>query len=225
MEIAFKMTNQKHAFWQALIITILIFSTGILTGVLLENSRTAKISDLYDLSEISLLDIRLQTEIYSLGQFNCQQAINENIAFADRIFEEAKILDRYKKASRLTKQIQLEHKKYDMLRTMLLLNSIKIKQKCKNTYYEVVYFYDFNEPSFDTKAKQNVFSKLLAELKQEKGNEILLIPLAADNGISSINLLLEQYQITEDQLPLILINREQKITELQTIEELLTRFE
>jgi hypothetical protein len=108
---------------------------------------------------------------------------------------------------------------------MLLLNSIKIKQKCKNTYYEVVYFYDFNEPSFDTKAKQNVFSKLLAELKQEKGNEILLIPLAADNGISSINLLLEQYQITEDQLPLILINREQKITELQTIEELLTRFE
>jgi len=225
LEIAFKMTNQKHAFWQALIITILIFSTGILTGVLLENSRTAKISDLYDLSEISLLDIRLQTEIYSLGQFNCQQAINENIAFADRIFEEAKILDRYKKASRLTKQIQLEHKKYDMLRTMLLLNSIKIKQKCKNTYYEVVYFYDFNEPSFDTKAKQNVFSKLLAELKQEKGNEILLIPLAADNGISSINLLLEQYQITEDQLPLILINREQKITELQTIEELLTRFE
>ena len=218
------MTNQKHAFWQALIITILIFSIGVITGILLENSRTAKISDLYKASEISLLDIKLQTEIYSLGEFNCQDAIKENIKFADRIFEEAKILDRYDKAARLTEQIQSEHKKYDMLRTMLLLNSIKIKQKCQNLYYEVVYFYDYNEPSFDKKAKQNIFSKLLTELKQEKGQEILLIPIAADNNIAAVDILLKEYNISEDQLPIILINRNERITQLQTIEELLTHF-
>ena len=218
------MTNQKHAFWQALIITIIIFGIGVISGVVLENWRTGKISDLYQSSEISLLDIKLQSEIYSLGEFNCDQAIIENIEFADKIYLEAEVLDRYDKAARLTEQIKIEHKKYDMLRTMLLLNSIKIKQNCQNKYFEVVYFYDYNDPSFEITAKQNVFSKLLTELKKEKGNEILLIPIAADNDISSINILLEQYNITQDQLPTILINRNKKITELSTIEELLKNF-
>jgi len=216
--------SQKNAFWQAFLVTILIFGIGVFFGVILENSRADKINDLYQASELNLLDIRLQTEIYSLGSFNCEKAIQENIDFADKIFEEAKLLNRQEKASRLTDSLAVEHKKYDLLRTMLLLNSIKIKEKCKNSYFEVVYFYDLNDPSFDTKAKQGVFSRLLTELKEAKGKDILLIPIAGDNDISAVKILLEKYKISEEELPVILIDRKTKITDIQTIEELLEYF-
>jgi len=218
------MNNQKNAFWQALLITIFIFGIGISLGIVLENWRTNKIDKLYQESELNLFDIRLQSEIYSLGNFDCDKAVKENINFADKIFEEAKILNRYEKASRLTESLSIQHKKYDLLRTMLFLNSIKIKEKCKNYYFEVVYFYDLNDPSFDTKAKQNVYSKLLIELKEEKGSEILLIPIAGDNDITAVNIILKEYNILEEELPVILINRKTKITEIQTIDELLKYF-
>jgi len=151
--------------------------------------------------------------------------LKENSVFADKIFEEAKILNRYEKANRLTTQsLAIQHKKYDLLRTMLLLNSIKIKENCLNSYYEVVYFYDFNDPGFEKKAKQDVFSKLLEQLKETKGEEILLIPIAGDNEITAVNILLEKYNIKQDELPVILINREIKISEIQTIDELLEYF-
>jgi len=219
--------SQKHVFWQALLVTILIFGLGVFIGIILENLRTGKISELYENSDIGLLDIKLQTEIYSIGNFNCEKAIQENINFADKIFEEAKILDRYEKANRLTQEIQLQHKKYDLLRTMLFLNSVKIKEKCKNSnynYYEIVYFYDYVEPSFKIKAKQSVFSKLLNELKEKKGAEILLIPIAGDNDISAVKIIMEKYNIKEQELPVILIDRKTKLTEIQTINELMKYF-
>ena len=215
--------SQKNVFWQALLVTVLIFGLGVFIGVILENWRGGKISDLYQKSETGLLDVKLQTEIYSLGNFNCEKAVQENIKFADKVFEEAKILDRYEKANKLTENIVIQHKKYDLLRTMLFLNSIKINEKCKNSYYEVVYFYDYNEASFDTKAKQAVFSRILVELKETKGKQVLLIPIAGDNDISAVSTLLEKYEIKE--LPTILIDRKVKITEVQTTNELLKYFE
>lgn len=212
------MESQKSSFLHAFIITIIIFGIGLFLGVLLENWRSSRISDLYQQSEINLLDIKLQSEIYSLGKFDCKNAIEENIAFADKIFEEAKLLERYESASKLTESIKLQHKKYDLLRTDLLLNSIKIKQKCKNGYNEVVYFYQYSDNSIDKKAKQEIFSKVLEELKNEKGHDILLIPIAGNNDITAVKLLLKEYNIT--QFPTILINGEIKITEIKNAEEM-----
>jgi len=212
--------SQKNVFWEALLITMLIFGLGIMAGVILENWRTGKVESTYQQSEIDLLDVKLLTEIYSIGNFNCDDAIQENIDFADRIFKEAKTMGRYEKASRLTKDIVFQHKKYDLLRTMLFLNSIKIKEKCNNNYYEIVYFYDYKDATIDTKAKQGAFSKVLTDLKEKRGNEILLIPIAGDNEIAAVDLILNENNITKEELPVILINREIKITELLTLKEL-----
>jgi len=217
--------SQKHVFWEALIITVAIFSLGIFVGILLENSRISEINSLAQKSEIDLLDIKLQNEIYLKGEFDCEKAVEENLRFADRTYEEAKILDRYEGASRLSQDLVIQHQKYDILRATLFLNSIMIKEKCSKDYYEVVYFYKYNEPSLDIEARQATFSKLLTQLKEEKGAEVLLIPIAADNDISSINLLLDKYDVSLDNLPVILINREDKVTELQTLEDLKKYFE
>ena len=44
--------------------------------------------------------------------------------------------------------------------------------------------------------------------------------MAGDNDLSSINLLMELYDTTEEELPVILIDEKIKITELQTVEEI-----
>jgi len=196
--------SQKHVFWQALVLTLIVFNFGIFLGFMLENSRVGKVNELYAESELSLLDVKIQSEIYSFVNINCDDAVKENIDFANRIYEEAKILDRYETSSRLTEGIKLQHKKYDLLRTLLWLNSIKIKQKCNASYYNLVYFYQYNAPSIEQKAKQTVFSRLLGELKEKHGNNVLLIPIAADNNISSVNVLLKTYNITT--LPSVLID-------------------
>ena len=101
-----------------------------------------------------------------------------------------------------------------------MLNSIKIKKECNASYSNVVYFYKFRDEDPDLIARKGVFSRLLGELKDSYGNEILLIPIAVDNNVSSVKLLLHNYNLSEDELPVILINEEIKIIELQTLEDL-----
>lgn len=212
--------SQKNVFWQALLVTILLIGIGIFAGIVLENWRTSQVVSLFQQSEIDLMDIKLQNEILSKGDFNCGSALRENMDFADKIYEEAKLLDRYESSATLTEDIRTQHKKYDLLRGMLLLNSQMIREKCNISYYEIVYFYSYNETAFDTRIKQNVFSRLLSELKQKEGNKILLIPIAGDINANSINLIMENYGVTQKELPVILINKNVKITELENINDL-----
>ena len=217
--------SQKNVFWQALLVTIVIFVLGIFMGFVLENWRTSKIDTYSQQSEIDLLDIKIQNDIYSKEIFNCEVAIEENLNFAEKIYQQAKVLSNYEKASRFTEDLRMQHKKQDLLRTILLLNSIEIKEKCNASYYEVVYFYKYNNEELGLKAKQEIFSRLLSGLKENKGSDILLIPISGDEDISSVNLLLDRYSVSEEDLPIILINREIRITELENIEDLLKYFE
>jgi hypothetical protein len=213
--------SQKNVFWEALLVTILIFGIGILAGFFLENMRTNQINSLFQQSEIDLLDIRLQNEIYSDLEFNCDIAIEENLNFANRIYEEAQKLEKYLEASRLSEEILIQHKKYDLLRIMLLLNSEKIIQKCNDSYSEVVYFYNLETEELTAKAKQNVFSKILLEVKEKFGGKILLVPVGVSDEVSSINLILDKYNVSRQDLPVILINQEIKITEVENVDQII----
>lgn len=216
--------SQKNVFWEALLVTVFIFGIGILAGILIENMRSGQVNSLYQFSEVELLDIRLQTDLYQ-GSFNCQTAINETFQLADRVYEEAKILEKYEDAKKLTDTIAIQHKKYDILRAMLFLNSLEIKQKCKPSYHSIVYFYSYGTNRLDIRAKQDVFSNLLGEIKQEKGSQVLLIPIAADNEVASINLLLSNYNISISELPIVLIDEKTKVANIENkadIEQFLT---
>lgn len=213
-------SSQKNMFWIAFTATLLIFGVGIVFGIILENWRIGNVDNLYQSSEIYLMDIKLQSEIYSSGYFNCENAVEENINFANRIYDEAKLLDKYESASTLSQELKIRHKKYDLLRANLWLNSIKLKNKCNTSYDEIVYIYKYENPSLDIKAKQEVFSRILSELKQESKNKILLIPFAGDIDSSAINLLLDQYSISKDELPIIILNGKTKISDVNSIEDL-----
>jgi hypothetical protein len=212
--------SQKNVFWEALLITILIFALGVVAGFFLENVRNSEIDSIYKASEISLLDARTQSEIYKSDILNCSSAVEENINFANRIYEEAKTLERYQKSTVLTRDILLSHQKYDLLRVILFMNSLEIKKKCNTSYSDVVYFYKSNDKNLDIIAKEGVFSKILSELKEKKGNNILLIPIAVDSNLSSTKLFLDKYNINEKELPVILIDEKIIIKNLESVKEL-----
>jgi len=212
--------SQKNVFWTALILSIFVFASGIFLGFMLENYRTGKIEVVLAQSELEMLDVRIQSDIYSFSKLNCTNAIEENINFADKIYEEAKMLDKYEQASRLSDTIIIQHRKYDLLRTLFWVNSIKLKQRCNASYHNIVYLYDYNNPRLDIKAKQAVFSRILSEIKQKKGSNVMLIPIAGDNNVSSINILMKTYNITESELPVILIDEKIKITDIQRVEDI-----
>lgn len=210
--------NQKYIFLYALIITLILFNFGIFMGSMLETSRLNKINKLYVQAEMDLLDQRIQKDALDLLDLNCEMLVNENIKFGNKIYEEALLIGRYEDANVLSSDIIFQHKRFDILRTLFWINSIRIKEKCNSSYHNVIYFYKYNDPLLDQKSKQMFFSNLLKEIKDKQGNKIMLIPIAADNNIPSITLLLEKYNIKE--FPTILIDERIKVTEVKRLEDI-----
>ena len=188
--------NQKHAFWEALIISIFIFGLGILIGVFIENSRAGRISDLYMQSQVNFLDIQIQTQILDLQNLDCKQAIENNINFGNKIYEEALLLTEYEESSRITNEIKEQHRRYDLLRNLFWINSIKIKEKCPG-FSTVVYLYEYEPEEIVEKNKEVVFSRYLEELKEKFKDNILLIPIAFNMNLDSVDIMAEKYGINK----------------------------
>jgi hypothetical protein len=205
--------KQKRIFLYALILTVIVFNVGIFMGYMLEASRVDKINTLYIDAELELIDQMAQKDAMQLLDLNCTTLVNENIQFGDQIFSEATIIQQYEDANRIDQDIVFQHKRFDLLRALFWMNSVEIKQKCNPDYHDIVYFYQYNNPSIEQESKQKFFSNLLADVKEEEGNKVMLIPIAADNDIPSITLLTDKYNIT--QLPTILIDENVKITDVE----------
>lgn len=210
--------NQKYVFLQALIVTLIIFNIGIFLGYKLESSRINQINNWYLEADMELLDQRIQADAFDIIDFDCNSLIKENINFADDIFEKARVIQRYEDVNKINSDIILAHKRYDLLRTLFWINSMKIKEKCNADYHDVVYLYQYNDVPLEKNAKQDVFSNFLSKIKQEKGDKVMLIPIAADNNLSAVNLLMEKYEI--DELPVILIDEKTKLTDIQTLDDI-----
>lgn len=209
--------SNKHVFWEALIITIFIFGIGVLFGIFLENARSDKISEVYLQSELNLLDIQIQTEILNKGDFNCVESVKQNIEFGDKIYEDAMSLERYEDASRVDNDFIQAHKRYDLLRTLLWLNSVKIKEKCNDSFHTIIYLYDYKPEDSIQKNEQKVISRFLEDLKNDYGNEIILIPIAKNMDISSLELVIKDYEIGDVS---IIVDEELVVSELGDLNQI-----
>ncbi len=210
--------KQKYIFLYALLLTFIVFNIGIFMGYMLESSRVSKINTMYLDAEMELLDQMTQKDALNVVNLDCDLLVEENVKFADRIFEEALLIQKYEEANKIDGDIKFQHKRFDLLRTLFWMNSISIKQKCDSSYHNLVYFYKYNNPTIEQESKQKFFSNLLKELKDKWGNAIMLIPIAADNDIPSINLLTQKYGI--DKLPVILIDEKTKITDIENLDDI-----
>ena len=210
--------SQKIVFLYALIASLIVFNIGIFMGYMLESSRIENINSMYSETEIKILDQITQINSMAVLDLGCESLIEENIKFGDKIFSDARMIQKYEEANILSDDIIMQHKRFDLLRSLFWINSIKIKQKCNSDYHNVVYFYKYNNPSLSEESEQNAISNLLIELKQKYGDKVMLIPIAGDNDIPSVNLLLDKYDINE--FPVVLIDEKFKISDAENLDDI-----
>ncbi len=212
------MVIQKDVFWKAGILTLLVFSSGVVLGYILESNRIDEIRAEYRTIEKQWADAEIQSSYYDL--FNttfCNEAIEENLAFADRVYKEGLKIERYEENNKLTEDLLYDKERYILLKLKFWLNSVHLKERCKTNYVNLLYFYA-QEPSLVQKGEQGSQAIILKNLKEKYGSELMLIPLPIDLNIATINILKEAYNI--DYVPTILINEKIKLDGVQSIEEI-----
>jgi hypothetical protein len=210
--------NKKRVFWEALLLTVVVFFFGLLIGIAYESGKTSEINEYYEQSEVSLMDIFVMNSMLSLDLNDCNVLTVSNLEFADKIYNEAILLEKYESAGKVSEEIKVVHKRYDLLRTFLWINDIKTSEKCEKEYSTVVYLYEYSSEDLAQKAMQNVWSNILSDLKEKEGSNILLLPIAADNDLTSLNSLIAGYNLTS--YPVVIINERDIIYELSSVDEL-----
>jgi hypothetical protein len=212
--------KSKHrVFVESLILTLLILLIGFSIGFYVESSRANSIIQDYKDFEISVLDLKLQNYYYQImDQSSCNSAIEQNLIFAEDIYSVGLNLQKYEDAGEiLESSLFNEKRRYVLLKTELWLNSILLKKKCDDSFHTVVYLYT-QYPSLIKDAEQDAISKILGSVKEDYGNDIVLIPIAADIGLDSVDMLMDIYEI--DTLPTILIDEDVKLKGFKTKEEI-----
>ena len=209
--------SKKHVFWQALLLTILFFVLGLVFGVYLEQLRSENFNNDFYQSEISLYDSLAITKLSEGGFISCTDMRQVNVDFADKIYAEARNLDKLEEKSQLTESLKTIHRKYDLLRTILWMNIIDVNKKCQNTD-TIVYLYTYNTEDLKIKSEQVVWSKILGDVKERNGNEVVLIPIAVDTDLTSLDILLKKFGV--EKYPAVIINEKQVLYDLESAENI-----
>ena len=81
---------------------------------------------------------------------SCGELKEGLVSFADKIYEEARDLERFDEKNKLTESLKTVHRKYDFLRTLLWMNIIEVKERCGGVN-SVVYLYVYNTEDISTK--------------------------------------------------------------------------
>jgi hypothetical protein len=211
------MVNNKHVFWMAAVIALAVFWTGIVLGVIFENSRVNELEGNYFDSETDIFDYQLLSDISFDSDANCSVILERSVIFADRIFEEAVKLEKYDSSNKVTQELITLHRRYDFLRTLLWDKIIKSKKECGALVNTAVYLYEYDNPSVQTKATQAAMSNFLVDLKREYEDNLILIPIAGDTNIESLTFMREIYDL--DSFPVILINEKFKFETLESLKD------
>ena len=209
--------SKKHVFWQAFFLTMLFFFLGLVLGIYLEQTRIDNTNIAFYQSESSLYDSFALGKLLENPFVSCEDLKNASIDFADKIYEEAKELERFESSNKLTDSLKIIHGKYDLLRTLLWMNVIDVKANC-GEINTVVYLYEYNSDDIQVRSKQLVWSRILRDLKDERGDNLILIPIAADQGIVSLDYLIRTYGVRE--FPAVILNEENIFYDHKTVKEL-----
>ena len=207
------MVKQFDAFWKAFAISAAVFMTGIYVGVLLDAGRVDEVRAEYTGMDIQTSDARLQSLYYLTFQNTsnfCGPAINENLAFSDKVYQEGLKIDQYEKVNKFAPALIEEKRRYVLLKLQFWLNAIGLKKTCNASYVNVVYLYSH----YNATVQEQVQSTVLMELKNQYGSEMMLIPLPLDLNITTIDIIKNQYGIKTS--PTILIDEKIKLEGLQT---------
>ncbi|MEM5781648.1 MAG: hypothetical protein QXD43_00390, partial [Candidatus Aenigmatarchaeota archaeon] len=149
-------------------------------------------------------DLRLlQSYIQKISEnktLYCDFLLKENLKAGDKIYDEGKRIEEYEKTNRFTPTLELEKERYALLDLQFWLNSIELKKACNANYSTVIYFYS----QYNKTIEQDFQDRVLWDLKQKCGPQIIYITFPADMEITTLEVIKSVYNI--EKIPAILIN-------------------
>jgi len=194
----------KRIFLKTLALTLLVFIIGFYAGILFDNlrleetkSRLTQIDNLWNDARL------LQSYIQRLSDnksFNCNVLLEELLKSGDKIYEEGTKVEENEKVNRFTPTIVIERERYALLDLQFWLNSIDLKKTCNASYSTVIYFYSY----YNKTVEQGFQDRVLFDLKEKCGSQIIYITFPSDMDISTIEVIKDIYDIQKT--PAILIN-------------------
>jgi len=194
------------AFWKAFIFSTIIFIFGLNMGSFIENSTLDKLEKNVINSEVELYDSNIRSNVLEYYDISCEKSIKNTFEIADKIYEEVKLLEDLDKASTIVEGFEEVHKRYDLLRTQLWLDATNLKTNCQDNFNLIVYIYEYNSKKPQVISIQNLYEELTSEIKSNYESEVLLIPIANNMELNSLELLLENYDIV-NQTSIIINNK------------------
>ncbi|MFH1229821.1 MAG: hypothetical protein V1678_05375 [Candidatus Aenigmatarchaeota archaeon] len=195
----------KRVFVKTFALTIAIFIIGFYFGIFLDSLRLEDVKSRMTQIDNLWNDARLmQSFIQKFSDGNsssyCGFLLSENLKAGDRIYEEGSKVEEYEKINRFTPSIVLEKERYALLDLQFWMNSIDLKKACNADYSTVIYLYS----QFNKTAEQGYQDRVLWELKQKCGSQIIYITFPSDMNISTIEVIKSIYNVTKT--PAVLIN-------------------
>jgi hypothetical protein len=188
---------QADVLWKAAILTAIVFIAGLGVGVFLDDQRVAQTRAQLTDVDLQWNDARLASLYYlqhaTFDAYFCKSAIDANLAFNDRIYQQGLQLERFEQVNRFAPELLQEKKRYAMLQLQFWLNGLALKKTCNASYSTLVYFYYHYDQNVS--AQQKAQADVLTEMKSKCGANLYLIPLPLDLDISTISLIASQYNI------------------------------
>ncbi len=212
--------SRWRVFLESLILTLLILLIGFSIGFYIESFRINSLVQNYKNFEVSALDLKLQESYYTtMSNASCNVALASNLIFADNIYNKGLALEKYENSGQILNDNDIlnEKKQYVLLKTELWMNSIILKNKCNNPFHTLVYVYS-QYPNPNQDVEQKAISNILAAVKNDKGNNVILIPIAGDLNLDSVSMMLKVYNFT--QFPSIIIDEKYILSGFQNQQDI-----
>jgi hypothetical protein len=194
----------RKIFLKTFALTVLVFVIGFYAGILFDNlrleetkSRLTEIDNLWN--DVRLLQSFTQRMIDNKS-LDCNILLRENLIAGDKIYKEGQKVEENELANRFTPTIFVEKERYALLDLQFWLNSIDMKKLCNASHSTVIYFYS----QYNKTVEQGFQDKVLLDLKEKCGPQIIYITFPSDMGIITLEVIKDIYEIKK--LPAIMIN-------------------
>ncbi|MCX8190671.1 MAG: thioredoxin family protein [Candidatus Aenigmarchaeota archaeon] len=215
-----KMKEKDNIYVKSLVISIFIFLSGMMFGILIDNYRISHIrkslmSDIIFWDD-SIFLTRLK-ELY--GEGFCSEALELNLLYNQKIYERGKEIEEMIKLNRFAPEMREELRKYTLMQVKFWLDSRDLKEKCNFTYKNVLYLQEFFAKEQEVRLRNKVQSNIMLDVKERCGNKILLIPINMDLNLTTVDVIKLRYNVTRS--PTIIIDDKIVLEGIVSLQDLL----
>ncbi len=191
---------KKNRYLIALILTIIIFTLGIIIGLFIEKLRLEQTENSMLHEKVNLQSLQLQQNFIASGNVDCttlHEILDANI---DELTRKGGIVQEFEKSAILDKdKFNLQHRDYFLTEIQYYLITKEIEKKCPKDSINVLYFYDSN--------KYETQGDILGYLKKIYKERLLVFSLNAEfEQEPMINVLITAHNITS--YPAIVVDDE-----------------